>query len=85
MTLEDLKKIPFKRVAHLNMEDEHCSTYISTDPAVDIGIYVHQPYKDGVPHGKSEKCYRWKCRFYNTVEKLLENMNKVQNDNKETK
>ena len=84
MTLEELKKIPLKMVAHTSMEDAHSFAYKSTDPSVDIGMYVHQPYRNGVPHGQSQTCYRWKCRFYNTVEKLLEDMNKVQNGNKET-
>lgn len=64
MTLEDLKKIPFKMIAHLNMVDEHCSTYMSTDPEMCIEICVHQPYRRGMPHGKCHTHYRYNGRNF---------------------
>jgi hypothetical protein len=31
MTLEELRKIPFRFVGHLAMEHEHCMSYVSKD------------------------------------------------------
>lgn len=77
MTLEDLKKIPFKMVAHLNMVNEHCSTYMSTDPEMCIEICVHQPYRRGMPHGKCYTHYRYNGKVYKSVEDLLEAISKL--------
>ena len=84
MTLEDLKKIPFKMIAHLNMVDEHCSTYMSTDPEMCIEMCVHQPYRCGMPHGKCYIHYKWNGKVYKSVGALLNDINKEQNDNKKT-
>lgn len=75
MTLEDLKKIPFKMIAHLNMVNEHCATYKSTDPNISLEMCVHQPYKHGQPHGKSYTHYRYNGKVYKSVEALLEAIN----------
>lgn len=77
MTKEELKKIPFRMVSHLSMEDEHCSTYKAVHPFLYLGMCIHQPYKDGVPKGKSYTHYMWNGKVYKSFGKLLEDMNQL--------
>lgn len=56
MTIEELKKVPFRCVSHLAMENEHCMTYISEDGK--LGFCDRQPYKNGHPKGKG--CRHWR-------------------------
>ena len=70
MTEEELKKVPFKMVAHLAIEDCHCSTYISKDGR--IGFCDHVPKK---ANGDFRKGYRhWQIdgKVYKTRKKFLE-------------
>ena len=77
MTKEKLEKIPFRMVSHLSMEDEHCITYKAVHPFLDLGMCIHQPYKDGVPKGKSYTHYMWNGKVYKSLEKLLDAMNQI--------
>lgn len=72
MTIEELEKIPFHLVAHLNMEDMHCTTYMSDCKR--FGFYDHVPFKDGEPD-KRRKAYRHYMingKVYKTKKKFLE-------------
>lgn len=80
MTLEELKKIPFKMVAHLNMANEHCSTYRSNHPGINIEMCVHQPYKHGKPQGKSYTHYKWNGQVYKSIDKLISDINQEKNE-----
>lgn len=70
MTEEELKKVPFRMVAHLAMEDEHCCTYISYDGR--LGFCDHTPKNK---YGDFRNGYRhWQIdsKIYKTKEKFLE-------------
>lgn len=70
MTHEELSKIPFHFVAHLSMENEHCTSYESEDKR--IGFCDHVPYKDEVPHGMPYRHYHIDGKVYKTKEKFIE-------------
>lgn len=44
---------------------------------LDLGMCIHQPYKDGVPKGKSYTHYMWNGKVYKSLEKLLDAMNQI--------
>lgn len=80
MTLEELKKIPFKMVAHLSLENEHCSTYRSNHPKINIEMCVHQPHKYGRPKGKSYAHFKWNGQVYKSIDKLISAINQEKNE-----
>lgn len=70
MTKKEFMKIPFKMISHLNMEHEHCCSYIAVHPFlpfVNLGMCIHQPYKNGVPKGKSYAHYNLNGKVYRQV------------------
>lgn len=69
MTIEELKKIPFRMVAHLAMEDEHCCTYSSEDGM--LGFCDHTK-KRGFDFGRSYRHWRIGKKVYKSKEKFLE-------------
>lgn len=75
MTEEELKKIPFRFVCHLNMEHEHCTTYASEDGK--FGFCVHQPYKNGAPYGRSYRHWRIGGDVFKSWGKFLERLKDV--------
>ena len=70
MTVEELKKIPFKFHAHMSLEDEHTTTYFSEDGK--LGFCDHVPFKNGEPHGRVYRHYMIDGKVYKTKEKFLE-------------
>jgi len=70
MTIEELKKIPFRFVGHMSMEDEHTTTYSSADNQ--LGWCDHIPYKNGRPCGGAYRHYRIGLKVYKTKAKFLE-------------
>lgn len=77
MTEEEFNNIPFTMTCHLNMCDEHCSTYVSTNPFLNLGMCIHVPYKDGKPFGRSYTHYMWNGKVYKSKKKLIDDMNKI--------
>ena len=71
MTIEELEKVPFHFVSHLNMEDMHCTTYISDDKR--FGFCDHVPFKNGEPdrRKKSYRHYMINGKVYKTKGKFL--------------
>lgn len=69
MTIEELKKIPFRMVGHLAMEDEHCCTYSSEDGM--LGFCDHTK-KRGFDFGRSYRHWRIRKKVYTSEEKFLE-------------
>lgn len=70
MTYEELTRLPFRFSWHLNMEDEHTSTYVCTDPRYDIAYCDHTIYK----HGEPIRTYRhWMVngKVYKTKKTLI--------------
>jgi len=70
MTFEELKKIPFRYVCHLAMEDEHCTTYISEDGR--IGFCDHVKYKNGQPTKRVIRHWQIDGKVYKTTPKFIE-------------
>ena len=69
MTFEEFKKIPFRMVAHLAMEDEHCCTYSSEDGM--LGFCDHTK-KRGFNFGRSYRHWRIGNKVYKSKEKFLD-------------
>ena len=85
MTKQQLSKIPFKFIFHLSMEHEHCTTYEAVLPSMTLGMCIHQPYKDGVPKGRSYTHYRLNGEVYKSVDKLLQAINELEKSHKSQK
>lgn len=70
MTYEELKKVPFRFVSHLSMEDEHCTTYVTEDGR--IGFCTHVLYKNGEPTRRSYRHYMIDGKVYRSRKKFIE-------------
>lgn len=74
MTEEEVKKIPFRMVAHLNMATEHTCTYI--DESGRLGFCDHTPVKEDKygwqEFGKSHRHYRIDDKIFKSYKKWIE-------------
>lgn len=70
MTIEELNKTPFRFHSHMAMEDEHTTTYFSSDGR--IGFCDHVPCKDGEPHGRSYRHYMIDGKVYKSKKNFIE-------------
>lgn len=75
MTAEQLSKIPFRMVAHLSMEHEHCATFLNAD--YNMGYCVHTKRKDDGTFGRSYTHYQYNGEVYKTKAKFLEAIKNV--------
>ena len=69
MTPEEFEKVKFHFVAHMSMEDEHTTTYVSEDNR--LGWCDHTIYRDGQPY-RSYRHWRIGENIYKTKKKFLE-------------
>lgn len=76
MTKEELRKIPFTFVSHLNMEHEHTSTYVNID--YDFGMCSHTKCVDGIACGRTYIHYRHGNKVYKSLKKFLEAIKDVE-------
>lgn len=83
MTLEELTRIPFHFECHLNMEDEHCTTYANDDGR--IKICDHVPYKDGEPKGRTYRHYMLDGKVFKKWDKFIEALKDFKIENKNDK
>lgn len=77
MTLEELSKIPFQMMSHMNMEGEHRSTYCNTD----YGFYMCKHTKvsdDGMRFGRTYTHYMYEEKVYKSLPKFLEAIKDVE-------
>ena len=70
MTFEELKKVPFRMVAHMAMTDEHTSTYTSEDGR--LGFCDHIKKKGEFGFGRTYRHWRIDGKVYKTKAKFLE-------------
>lgn len=74
MTEEEVKKIPFKMVMHLNLATEHTCSYV--DESRRLGFCDHTPVKadfDGMQvFGKSYRHYRIDDKVYKSYKEWIE-------------
>ena len=70
MTLEELSRIPFRFVAHLSMEDEHCLTYESEDGR--LGWCDHTKKKKNGDFGRTYRHWHIDWKVYKSKKKFLE-------------
>lgn len=70
MTEEELSKVPFRMVAHLAMESEHCCTYSSEDGM--LGICVHTKKRGEYDFGRTYRHYRIGQKVYKTKTAFIE-------------
>lgn len=78
MTLEELKKIPFKMVQHLVFEGTHMATYKSEQLDSPIFCRTTCRIKKNGDFGKTSRTYIYKGGFYRNIHKLLEAINGTQ-------
>ena len=79
MTFEKLKKIPFRFVSHLSMEDEHATIYISEDGR--IGFCDHVKYKNGQPTKRARRHWQIDGKVYKTTPKIHRGTQRLQPQN----
>ena len=70
MTEDQLKKIPFHFVSHLNMKHVHVTTYASEDGR--LGIVDYCPMEDDCPNGRAYRHYLIEGNEYKTYKKFIE-------------
>ena len=70
MTIEELGNIPFRMVAHLAKEDEHCTTYESVDGS--LGFCDHTKITGEFTFGRTIRHWRIKDKVYKSKKKFLE-------------
>lgn len=70
MTQEELKKIPFHMVSHLNMRNEHRTTY--SDDSGRLGFCNIAKKK-----GKSMRVYRLDSTWYDNTEDFMNALGKI--------
>lgn len=72
MTEQDLAKIKFRMVSHLNMETLHACTYESVNHVPSFEICVQTRLRDDDMFGGSYTHYRFNGKVYKTKKKFLE-------------
>ena len=70
MTEAELKKVKFRMVAHLAMENEHCCTYTSEDGR--LGFCDHTTKTSEFKYGRTYRHWRIDGKIYKTEKKFLE-------------
>ena len=70
MTIEELKKIPFRMVSHIAMEDEHCINYASVDGS--LGFCDHTKKKGEFDFGRTYRHWRIGSKVYKSFAKFQE-------------
>lgn len=70
MTLEELKKVPFRFRAHLAMAHEHTCTYESEDGR--LAFCDHTPKREDGTFGRTYRHWRIDSRVYKSKQKFLE-------------
>ena len=70
MTEKELAKVPFRMVAHLAMEHEHCCTYTSEDGM--LGFCDHTIKTSEFTYGRTYRHWRIGKKVYKSKEKFLE-------------
>lgn len=85
MNREELSKVPFQFMSHLNMEHEHCSSYSN----MDYGFHMckHTKCIDGIACGRTYTHYMYEGKVYKSLPKFLEAIKDVEfkGDKEETK
>lgn len=74
MTDQDLAKIKFRMVAHLNMWNYHACTYESVDYEPKIEMCIHTVVREDGTFGRALAHYRFNGNVYKTKKKFLEAM-----------
>lgn len=74
MTIDELRKIPFRWISHLATEHEHCATYANEEYG--IACCVHTPFKDGEPYGRCRTHYLYRFKVYKSTRAFLAAYNK---------
>lgn len=72
MTDQDLAKIKFRMVSHLNMGTQHACAYVSVDYEPRIEMCVHTIVRDDGTFGRAFAHYRFNGKVYKTKKKFLE-------------
>ena len=76
MTKEELAKVPFKCVSHMNGEHENCLTYMNEE--YDFGMCVHTLKKENGGFGKRYTHYRFGNKVAKSLTKFLEMIKDVE-------
>lgn len=82
MTDQDLAKIKFRMVSHLNMGTQHACTYESVDHEPKIEMCVHTLLRDDDTIGPAFAHYRFNGNVYKSKKKFLEAMTAWEEENK---
>lgn len=72
MTDQDLAKIKFRMVSHLNLSSQHACLYESVGYEPKIYICVHTPVREDGTFGRAFAHYCFNGEVYKTKKKFLE-------------
>lgn len=70
MTVDELKKVPFRFVSHLAMETYHAATYVNEQYGFTMCVRTRK--KDDFTFGRTTKHYRYEGVVYKSLPKFLE-------------
>ena len=75
MTIEELKKIPFRFVSHIAMKKQHITNYVSDGGQ--FAFHIITPVLKNGDFGTPRKYYRIGTKWYKSTEKFLEALEKL--------
>lgn len=70
MTLEELKKVPFRMQSHMALADEHIATYINEQYG--FMMIVRTPKKGEFTFGRAKRHFGYRGALYKSLPKFLE-------------
>ena len=82
MTDQDLAKIKFRMVSHLNMRTQHACVYESIDHEPKIAVCMLTPVKEDGTFGRAFAHYIFNGKTYKTKKKFLEAMTEFEEERK---
>ena len=71
MTLEELKKVPFRFCGHISMADEHQSTYCNEQYGFKM-VTITPCYDDGMRFGRTRRHFYYNGKWHKSLKKFLE-------------
>ena len=77
MTLEELKRVPFKMGGHVQLKDEHQTCYYNVQYGFNMVDITKMKY-EGMVAGRTHREYYYKGKWYKKLDKFLEAIKDVE-------
>ena len=77
MTLEELKRVPFRFAGHIAFSDEHQSTYYNEQYGFKM-VTLTRCYDEGMTYGRTRRHFYYNGKWYKSLKKFLEAIKDVE-------